>query len=99
MFRDTYERQAQHHTNDDEETNTSQKKKGRPRNERVPYKKLHPKSRTYERVIRSAHHNNLPNFIGQKFPREDDPDTYNFYLVCGPMLCTAVRGLFLVRNI
>ena len=44
----------------------------------------HPKSSTHLRVLRPMQHNNLPDFINARFPRDDDAKTYNFY--CAYML-------------
>jgi hypothetical protein len=58
--------------------------RGRPRNDRVPYQREHPKYGLVQRVMRSFGHNNLTNFIGRFFPRRDEEDTYPFY--CANML-------------
>ncbi|KAG1866095.1 hypothetical protein F4604DRAFT_1585958 [Suillus subluteus] len=57
---------------------------GRPRNARVQYLSTHPKYGVRQRIICSQGHNTLPNFIGRYFPRQDDPDIYDFY--CASML-------------
>ena len=57
---------------------------GRPRNDRVLYQSQHPQHKTKQRVLRRSDHNALPNFIGTKFPREDDPDSRDLY--CASML-------------
>jgi hypothetical protein len=82
---------------DDDETCTTTKKKGRPRNEHVPYQAEHPKARSVERVIRTQPHNNLPNFIGQKFPRGDDEETHDFY--CASMLMLLKPWRHLVNDL
>ena len=55
---------------------------GHPRNARVQYLTTHPKSASVHRVIRSPRHRNLPNFLGRWFPRNNNPDIYNFYCAC-----------------
>ena len=62
----------------------STRRKGRPRHDRVSYQSNHPKYGHLQRVIRANGHNNLPNFIGQYFPRRNEPETYDFY--CASML-------------
>lgn len=66
---------------------------GRPRNPRVRYLSTHPKSASIHRVIRSARHRNLPNFLGRWFPRNDDPDIYDFYCACMLVLLKPWRDL------
>ena len=66
---------------------------GRPRNRRVRYLTTHPKSGSVHRIIRSAGHRNLPNFLGRWFPRNDDPDTYEFYCACMLLLLKPWRDI------
>ena len=66
---------------------------GRPRNTRVRYLATHPKSASVHRVLRSPKHRNLPNFLGRWFPRNDDPDTYDFYCACMLVLLKPWRDL------
>ena len=40
---------------------------------------LHPKVTSAQRILRSQGHRNLPNFVGQRFPRSDDTDAKPFY--------------------
>jgi hypothetical protein len=82
-------------TNMDEETirESTTNQRGRPRNQRVRYKPIHPKWKALERVVRSHDHNNLPNFIGHQLPRNDDPGTYNFYCASMLMLLKPWRNL------
>lgn len=51
---------------------------------RHPYLASHPRAKSHRRVMRPADHRNLPEFIGQYFPRADDPATREFY--CASML-------------
>ena len=96
FFTDTYERIRSvgqtKHSDEDKETSVSVRV-GRPPNERVSYLPEHPKAKTVQRIIRSKDHNNLPNFIGQRFPRGDDPDTYEFYCASMLMLLKPWRDL------
>ena len=91
FFMDTYE--AKITTKDQQEANlettelgveTQTIGRGRLRHQRVHFRANHPKSATVQRIIRGEKHNNLPNFIGRRLPRNDDPDTYDFY--CASML-------------
>ena len=66
---------------------------GRPRNTRVRYLSTHPKEGSFHRIIRSSGHRNLPNFLGKWFPRNDDPETYNFYCACMLVLLKPWRNL------
>ena len=52
---------------------------GRPRNTRVRYLSDHPKASSLHRIIRSHGHRNLPNIIGRWFPRNDDPEVFDYY--------------------
>lgn len=67
--------------------------RGRRRHGRVPYHMTHPKWKVVQRIIRPTHHNNLPNFIGRQLPRNDDPDTYDFYCASMLMLLKPWRNL------
>ena len=58
--------------------------RGRPRNERVPYKRSHPRYSKAVRIVRSQGHNVLPSIVGRYFARSDDPSTRPFY--CASML-------------
>jgi len=68
--------------NIDRDTNHSSR--GRPANNRIPYKPNHPKHANVQRVVRGTGHNTLPNIIGKYLPRNDDRETYPFY--CASML-------------
>ena len=86
-FVHTYEDDMDHRysdANDDEaDPLTDQHRKpGRKRNERVLYRRNHPRFNQKLRIVRSRGHNQLPNFIGRFFPRADDPDIYEFYCAC-----------------
>jgi hypothetical protein len=75
------------HQNDNDELSDLSRvprRPGRPCHERVPYLSDHPKSKIAHRILRGKPHCTLPNFIGQYFPRRDDPDQYDFY--CASML-------------
>ena len=88
FFTDTYERRKSSNEQAEDESAQdlpfSTPHRGRPRNEWVSYHREHPRSQTVYRVIRSKNHNNLPNFVGQKFPQSNDPETHSFY--CASML-------------
>ncbi|EMD31208.1 hypothetical protein CERSUDRAFT_78293 [Gelatoporia subvermispora B] len=89
FFMDTYEedlrsKQKESVSVDDEALTDMSRKPGRRRNERVPYLSQHPCSQTKQRVMRTKGHNNLPNFVGSQFLRNDDPGTYSLY--CASML-------------
>jgi hypothetical protein len=53
--------------------------RGAPRHPRSRYLDGHPKSTTHQRILRITGHNVLPNVVGPYLPRNDDPDTYQFY--------------------
>ena len=57
---------------------------GRPRHARARYQNGHPKADTAQRVRRAMGHNVLPNIIGPFLPRNDHPETFNYY--CAFML-------------
>ena len=69
---------------DDDYFSQEHKARGRPKTERIPYLSTHPAFASKARVIRSTHHNNLPNFVGSHFPRNNDSTKYTFY--CATML-------------
>ncbi|EMD31577.1 hypothetical protein CERSUDRAFT_78030 [Gelatoporia subvermispora B] len=89
-FVDTYEEDSCKRTksvevpSDNSDLTDQHRHPGRPRNQRVAYLADHPCSKTKQRVIRTAGHNNLPNFVGGQFPRSDDPEISHFY--CASML-------------
>lgn len=96
LFTDTYETRRNRYYRMEEELGeeiSTQSHSGRPRNEYVAYHLEHPKASTVHRIIRSKNHNNLPNFIGQKFPQSNDPDTYDFYCASMLMLLKPWRNL------
>ena len=68
----------------DRDGDTEDCPRGRPANDRVPYRPNHPKHANVQRVVRSTGHNTLPNIIGKYLPRNDDRETYPFY--CASML-------------
>ncbi|EMD32190.1 hypothetical protein CERSUDRAFT_99591 [Gelatoporia subvermispora B] len=91
FFMDTYEEdlRSKQKTSvsasvDDEDLTDMARKPGRRRNERIPYLPHHPCSQTKQRVRRTTGHNNLPNFVGYPFLRNDDPGVYSLY--CASML-------------
>ena len=94
FFTDTYETEI---TKADREaelvSEDAHRGPGRPRNPRVRYLATHPKSATVHRVIRCRGHRNLPNFLGRWFPRNDDPDIYDFYCACMLVLMKPWRDL------
>jgi hypothetical protein len=81
FMRDTYDEAITKHSNSGEpEENDSQRpKRGRPRNIRSSYLPDHPKAQQYQRVMRTPGHNTIPNFVGQWLPRNDIPETRDFY--------------------
>lgn len=50
----------------------------------VWYMPDHPRHQTHVRCICPVDHNTLPNFVGGSFPRNDNPDVYEYY--CAAML-------------
>lgn len=97
FFTNTYESKitSGSEVNDEEGANVDHHAQvGRPRHNHVFYQNLHPKSKTLLRIIRPLDHNNLPNFIGHQLPRNDDPDTYEFYCAMMLMLLKPWRNLF-----
>ena len=57
-------------------------KRGRPRSTHVAYLPSHPRAKKADRVVRSANHRHIPNFIGKWFPSNVD----NTPLYCASML-------------
>ncbi|KAJ3538129.1 hypothetical protein NM688_g6564 [Phlebia brevispora] len=88
FFVGTYEelitRRANQPVAEEGTTNASAPRRGRPRNQRVPYTERHPRVGVAQRVVRSPGHRNLPNIVGRWFPRNDDPDVHEYY--CASML-------------
>ncbi|RDB17999.1 ATP-dependent DNA helicase RRM3 [Hypsizygus marmoreus] len=78
FFLNTYEGRLDSHSDTSGETTTQ-----RTISERVPYQ-LEAEKGTRCRIIRGAGHETLPNFIGQWFPRSDEPSLREFY--CASML-------------
>ena len=78
FFTETYDKKSYHlYANADEDGNKE------PHNSnQVWYKLEHPCHRSNIRIIRPNDHNTLPNFIGSYFPRNNDPETYQFYCAC-----------------
>lgn len=66
---------------------------GRLASKRVPYLETHPRYSRAARKLRQKGHNNLPNFIGQYFPRADDEDVQEFYCACMLVLLKPWRNL------
>lgn len=58
---------------------------GHSKHTRVPYLMQHPCHHMKTHVVRPAHHNILPNFIGHYFSHSNDEEVYDFY--CASMLC------------
>ncbi|KAJ6518282.1 hypothetical protein C8R47DRAFT_959864, partial [Mycena vitilis] len=54
---------------------------------------MHPAYKQKQRAVRSRGHNTLPNFIGNYFPRRDDPDNEEFYHACMLTLLKPWRDL------
>jgi len=76
-FTNTYERRMTRaerellHTPEDDST-SSNPRRGRRPNPRAFYLPGHPKSESVTRIIRTAKHNNLPNIIGARFPSSNE---------------------------
>ena len=66
---------------------------GQPHHDRILYLSHHPKAEKKQQKFRSRGHHNLPNFIGQYFPRRDDPKTYLFYCACMLLLLKPWRDI------
>lgn len=88
FFMDTYDgRKTANNLNKEEDgSDDHHTGPGRPRHERVPYLSMHPRCQTHVRIVRPVGHTNLPNFIGQWFPRNNVPERYPFYCACMLML-------------
>ena len=67
--------------------------RGRARNPRIPYQRSHWKFNKKTRVLRSDGHRNLPNIIGQWFPRRDTVENYPYYCASMLMLLKPWRNL------
>ncbi|RDB21373.1 hypothetical protein Hypma_011904 [Hypsizygus marmoreus] len=78
FFLNTYEGRTDIRTNDD-----ADESRRHTFSEHVPYKEGAEKV-SQCRIIRGEGHETLPNFIGQWFPRKDEPSTREFY--CASML-------------
>lgn len=81
---DTWETTYESGSKADLPSDNSGKKRGPPLHARSKYLPGHPKSGTRQRVLRASDHHTLPNIVGPFIPRNDDPDTYNYY--CAFML-------------
>ena len=94
FFMDTYETEI---TKSDREQDLSgednHRGSGRPRNKCVRYLSDHPKAGSVHRIIRSHGHRNLPNFIGRWFPRNDDPELFDYYAASMLLLLKPWRDL------
>lgn len=67
---------------------------GTGRSLRVAYLDGHPKAGSVLRVVRHQGHNTLPDFLGyHTFPRNDDPETIDFYYAAMLMLFKPWRSL------
>lgn len=66
---------------------------GRHRNERFPYQEGHWKTLKKTRVKRTEGHRNLPNVIGQWFPRRDDQSRHSYYCACMMLLLKPWRNV------
>ncbi|KAF4612702.1 hypothetical protein D9613_011752 [Agrocybe pediades] len=85
FFQDTWETRSTHEQQDHESVDSDYvETRGRPKQERYPYLSQHPSSSCRTRVKRPEHHNNIPNFVGSCFPRNDDSTRRDFY--CASML-------------
>ena len=62
-------------------------------NQRIRYLPSHPKFEMVQRVLRRTGHNNLPNFIGGRFPTGDDDDTRDVYHASMLMLLKPWRNI------
>ena len=93
FFSDTYDAKKMANDREVAEDISEHVRRGRPRHERVPYLPSHPRSQTHQRIICPPGHNNLPNFIGRWFPRNDVPERYAFYCGCMLMLFRPWRDM------
>ena len=93
FFVGTYETEITKSDRERESFEDNYRGPGRPRNERVRYLSNHPKSSTFHRIIRSHGHRNLPNFIGRWFPRNDDPEIFEYYAASMLLLLKPWRDL------
>lgn len=50
-----------------------------PTNLKSRYLETHPFHNTRQRTVRSEGHKALPSFVGTFFPRNDEPETYEYY--------------------
>jgi hypothetical protein len=66
---------------------------GRPAHPRIKYSTQHPRYETHHRVVRPTCHNNLPNFIGPRFPRQADPDQADLHAASALTLLKPWRTL------
>ena len=62
-------------------------------NQHIRYLPSHPKFEMVQHVLRRMGHNNLPNFIGGRFPTGDDDDTHNVYHASMLMLLKPWRNI------
>lgn len=67
--------------------------RGQVKNPRIPYRSSHWKFNKKTRVLRSDGHRNLPNIIGQWFPRRDTGENYHYYCASMLMLLKPWRNL------
>lgn len=83
FFQDTWEKKESRPDIQESDPN-SRSRRGQPCHSRIPYTSAHPAYGSHVRVLRGSNHNNIPNFIGPAFPRNDDPSQRAFY--CASML-------------
>ncbi|THH04463.1 hypothetical protein EW146_g10168 [Bondarzewia mesenterica] len=82
------------HRHQNVQPTTTQKRRGRPLNDRVLYLPQHPKHRSVVRILRSIGHNTLPNLIGfHLIPRSDDSEKHAYYSACMLILLKPWRKL------
>lgn len=96
FFTNTYEEGV--NNRDREHVLESTSARGRPRSQRSQYMDGHPRATTHVRVVRAAGHNTLPNFVGSRFPRNDDEDIHDFYCASMLMLLKPWRNLANLKN-
>ena len=67
--------------------------RGQKPNDRIPYLVSHPKHSIVQCVLQRSGHNNLSNFIGYYFPRQDDIDAQDLYHASMLMLLKSWRNI------
>jgi hypothetical protein len=93
FFTNTWETVTTKTTGEEDITGDENRRPGRKPNTRIPYLDGHPSKGKVVRVLRSAGHHTLPDFVGKWFPRADDPDIRPFYCACMLLLLKPWRDI------